>query len=319
MIRKIVFISLMTLAVVLGLLAHYFHWDPFNPMHAGRLSVGDLTREFIYYVPKGLAEHPGLVFVLHGSEMTSSEMRRITGKQFDRFADKYKDLIVVYPQGFHGYWNDCRTVVFSDAQKLNVDDAGFFKMMFRFFFEKYAVDTTRLFAVGYSNGGQMCYRFAKERPEMFKGIAVLCANLPVKENDRCLDAGKPVSILIMNGTTDPISPYGGGEITLSGGVRRGIVYSTAQTLDFWLARDSCEKSTEVRYDFPDLRKKDSSSVVRYSYSAPRSDKVVILVKIINGGHTIPNPGFSLWSRAVGNVNKDINAPEVIVDFFRKLK
>ncbi len=319
MVKKISFIVLMLLVLLSGLVVHYFHLNPFNPLHRGRLTVGELTREFVYYVPKSLAEHPGLLFVLHGSEMSSGEMRRVTGKQFDRFADKYGDVVVVYPQGFHGYWNDCRKTIFCDAQKLNVDDVRFFEMMSGYFFDKYAVDTTRQFAVGYSNGGQMCYRLAREKPQMFKGVAILCANLPESADDRCTDAGKPVSILIMNGTSDPVSPFDGGEVTLRGAPPRGKVLSAMQTLDFWLARDSCDSSAGTRYDFPDLKKRDSSTVVRYSYNSPHGDKCVTLVKIINGGHTIPNPGFSLWSKALGNVNKDINAPEVIVEFFRKLK
>jgi len=319
MIQKIVFIALMVLIIILGVVAHYVHWNPFNPLHGARLTVDNLSREFTYYVPKGLSDHPGLLFVLHGSEMTSAEMRYVTGRQFDRFADKYRDFIVVYPQGFHRYWNDCRRMVFSDAQRLNVNDVGFFSSMAGFFSDKYSIDTSRLFAVGYSNGGQMCYRLAKEIPGMLRGIAVLCASLPLAANDHCSDIGRPVSILVMNGTADPINPYDGGEVRAGSGEARGEVVSTVQTLEFWLDRDSCERASRVEYEFPDLKRKDSSTVIQYSYTSHRTQKQVALVKIINGGHTIPNPGFSFWTKALGNVNKDVNAPEIIVKFFRQLQ
>jgi polyhydroxybutyrate depolymerase len=317
--QKALFIALMLLVVVLGVMMHLFHWNPFDPLHEERLTIGSLAREFNYYVPKYLSNNPGLLFVLHGTEMTSSEMRHVTGRQFDRFADKYKDFIVVYPQGFHGFWNDCRKAGTFDARRLNVDDVAFFDSMAGYFLKKYSIDTSRVFAAGYSNGGQMCYKLAKEKPEMFKGVAVLCANLPVATNDDCSDGGKPISVLIMNGTADPINPYNGGVVTLMGGKTRGEVLSTDQTLNYWLARDSCDTSRRTEYDFPDVKKKDNSSAIQYSYSNPSGSRRVALVKIINGGHTIPNPGFSSWLKILGNVNKDINAPEVIVKFFRDLE
>lgn len=317
--QKVIFIALMLLVVAGGVVMHLLHWNPFNPLHEERLMVGNLGREFIYYIPKNLIDNPGIVFVLHGANMTSLEMRLVTGRQFDKFADRYKDFIAVYPQGFHGFWNDCRKAGSFDARALNVDDVAFFESMIGYFKKKYSIDTTRLFAAGYSNGGQMCYKLAKEKSELFRGVAVLCASLPVETNDICFDNYKPLSILIMNGTSDPINPYYGGEVSLINGETRGEVCSTNQTLNYWLARDSCDMSGVTEYNFPDTKKKDSSSAIQYLYSSPHASRKVVLIKIINGGHTIPNPGFSSWLKNLGNVNKDINAPEIIVKFFRQLE
>jgi hypothetical protein len=35
-----------------------------------------------------------------------------------------------------------------------------------------------------------------------------CASMPVPENDDCHDDGRPIPVLVMNGTEDPIDPYG---------------------------------------------------------------------------------------------------------------
>ena len=51
---------------------------------------------------------------------------------------------------------------------------------------------------------------------------------------------RPVSVLAINGTADPIVPFGGGEVRLFRfGRSRGTVASTSQTLRFWAKQDGC--------------------------------------------------------------------------------
>ena len=75
------------------------------------------------------------------------------------------------------------------------------------------------------------------------------------------------------------------------------------------------KIIETRNKLPDFVKEDNSTVVIYTYEGKESRKMVELVKINNGGHIVPNPNFSHWSKSLGNVNKDINLPKIITNFF----
>jgi len=144
------------------------------------------------------------------------------------------------------------------------------------------------------------------------------ATLPAEGNDDCTESGKPISILVMNGTSDPINPYNGGLVKAGDGKQRGDVVSTPRTLQYWLTRDKGDSTSVMEYSFPDVNQTDKSTAIRYTYHCDQTGKTVVLVKVINGGHIFMNDGFRYWPRVLGNVNKDISAPRVIMDFFRTL-
>jgi polyhydroxybutyrate depolymerase len=148
-------------------------------------------------------------------------------------------------------------------------------------------------------------------------VAAISASLPVAENDDCYDMHLPISVLVMNGTSDPINPYTGGEVIVGDGQKRGAVLATDQTLRYWIGLNGCDTTPTV-LKFPDIDATDQSTAMSYLYRNPVTHRQVELVKIINGGHIIPNPGFQLWPGSLGTVNKDIDAPRVIWDFFRQL-
>ncbi len=290
-----------------------------GPLHSARLTINNLKREFLFYVPKHLSDAPKLVFVLHGSGMEAKGMQVLTGGEFDKLADKNKDMIIVYPQGYGRYWNDCRKSATFDSKKLHVDDVAFFESMIKYFRDNYAVDEQEVFATGYSNGAQMCFKLAKVRPGIFKGFAAVAANLPSLTNDDCIQANQPVSMLVLNGTADPINPYNGGVVKTGDGKERGEVMSANQTLQYWLALDKGDTTSQKVFEFPDINKSDKSTAVGYTYDCVQTGKEVVFIKVINGGHIFMNTGFHLWPRVFGNVNKDISAPQIIMEFFRGLK
>ena len=105
--------------VLIALLSLVCGWDSSNKAFALRsahLLVKNLRRNFIFYVPNHLAAAPKLIFVLHGSGMSLKGMEVLTGYRFEKLADRDKDLIVVYPEGYGRYWNDCRSGGTFDAK-----------------------------------------------------------------------------------------------------------------------------------------------------------------------------------------------------------
>ena len=79
------------------------------------------------------------------------------------------------------------------------------------------VDRERVFATGVSRGGHMAFRLALEAPSRFRAVAAAGANVPVPENFKCTTAGQGTSsVIIMNGTKDPINPFEGGEVRFFG-------------------------------------------------------------------------------------------------------
>ena len=313
------FFCIITIITFLTSPVNTFGQRGLHALQAGSVKVDTMEREFYYYIPKTISQNPDLVFVIHGSGMTARLMKLITGDQFEKIADSTKNVIIVYPQGYLKYWNDCRKSATYDTKLQHVNDVGFFVKMIDFFSGKYHINPKEVFAIGYSNGGEMCYKLAEEKPELFKGFAAISANMPVETNNDCYQSNQPVSMLVMNGTSDPINPYNGGAIILPDGKNRGTVVSTDNTIRYWTSLDKCDTTLKTIHQFPDINKSDSSVAIEEDYECPVTNKKITLLKIINGGHIIPNPGFNFWPKVLGNVNKDINAPEIIFDYFMSLK
>jgi polyhydroxybutyrate depolymerase len=316
---KVIYTLLVILILIAGCAHYLLQWNPFKPLYSTTIQINNMERKFYYYVPSGVSANPKLIFVLHGSKMTAMEMIIATGHQFNKLADESKNVIIVYPEGYKKSWNTCKMDSTREAKKLNLDDVGFIEHMINFFSTHYNINSKEVFAMGVSNGAQMCYKLAKQKPGLFKGFAAVSANLPIETNNDCFETNQPVSILVMNGTADPIEPYNGGEIHLDDGASHGSVVSTWQTMRYWKNLAKCDTASAKEYDFPDIDKSDNSISVKYTYINAATNKEVVLVKIINGGHNIPNPTFFLWPKVLGNVNKDINAPKIIFDYFMSLK
>jgi polyhydroxybutyrate depolymerase len=308
--------------VVFGLLSavvtHFlFLWNPFKPLKTAAVTIKNVEREFYYYVPNELMGNPRLLFVLHGSDMYAKTMRMVTGHEFDNLADETKDVIIVYPQGYKKFWNDCRSEASYEAKRQKINDVQFFKEMIVYFSKHYNIDTEHVFAAGFSNGGHMCFKLAKEAPELFKGFAVISANFPVYDNDDCLDVNLPVSMAIFNGTDDPINPFFGGDVNLHDGHRRGKVLSTIESLEVLQRRNHC-KSIEGELRTTILNLKNERSVEEYAFHSASNSSKFKLVKINGGGHNVPNPHFFLWPSKLGKVSKAINVPKEIFEFFKDL-
>lgn len=278
----------------------------------GRLLVGDRERTFFYYVPDRVRPHPALVLVFHGSGGDGRRIRRLFGYGFDRIADR-EGFVVVYPDGFQGHWNGCRREAPTSAKRQQVDDVGFSRALVDHFQRRRGADATRVFAAGFSNGGQMALRLALEAPYLVRAVAAVSASLPAGANMDCTTAGRPVSVLLMNGTADPLSPYGGGAVAFLGLLgRRGPVLSTDDSMAYWRELAGYTAAPK-RAELPDIDAGDGSRVERRSWAAP-GHKTVVLDTIVGGGHTIPDPHVHMPG-ILGRTNGDIAAAAEIWTFF----
>jgi polyhydroxybutyrate depolymerase len=61
--------------------------------------------------------------------------------------------------------------------------------------------------------------------------------------------------------------------------------------------------------------KDGTRVIRYEYTNVETGNKVVLLKVVNGGHTWPGGWRYLGERLIGRTSKDINACDEIWSFF----
>jgi polyhydroxybutyrate depolymerase len=255
---------------------------------------------------------PALLIVFHGSMGSPARIRLETGYEFDRLADR-EGFIVAYPQGYEGNWNDCRKAANYPARRLNIDDVGFFDALVARLQRERGVDPARVFVVGASNGGHFVYRLALERPDRIAGAAVFVANLPTPDNNICTSRGPPPPIMIVNGTNDPINPFGGGKVTLFGFGNRGTVMS-ARDSAARLARSAGASGPATSRIAP-RAPNDGSWVERSVWRSPGRSEVMLLA-VHGGGHVVPQPVYRP-PRLLGRVTTAIDGPEEAWAFFRR--
>lgn len=279
----------------------------------GALEHGGRMRTWIAFVPAKPAAHPALVIVLHASMGTAQRARVAYGYGFDLLADQ-QGFIAVYPQGYEGHWNDCRVRGSFAAKRENIDDVGFLHALVDRLVKDHHADRARVYVTGASNGGAMVLRLALETPDFARAYASVVASMPAPENTAVKPKNQPVSMLIMNGTSDPFNPWRGGDVVLYGvWGNRGPVLSAQGSIDYFRKLAGLEGAPQVT-QFPDRDPGDGSTAERSLWSAS-GKRNVALYTINGGGHSVPHPEMH-GPRLLGNSNRDINAANEIWEFFQ---
>jgi polyhydroxybutyrate depolymerase len=318
--RRILRFFLWGLIVValLGALLVYFVYSPApevprlsGELIKGTVEVGGLKRTYLTYVPQGLTKGAPLVVVMHGSGQNSAQMRRATGYGFERAADEH-GFAVVYPDGYEGYWNACNVVGDYSANKLNVDDVGFLTRMADKLITEIGADRGRVFATGVSRGGHMAFRLALEAPSRFRAVAAVAANVPTPENFKCKPLGQGTSsVMIMNGTKDPLNPFDGGEVKLFGLLKRGKVRSSRESGQYFADLNHITGPPETN----EASEAGEDHIERVLWRNDSKVEVELLA-LHGGGHGMPQP-YWRYPRLLGPALKEPNGPAVIWAFFER--
>jgi polyhydroxybutyrate depolymerase len=240
-------------------------------------------RTFNYNTPSVDIKGGSLMFVMHGSGGNSMNMMTHTTK-LEALSAQEK-LLVVYPDGYQHYWNECRKYSNAVANKENINEEAFFTAMISYFQKKYGINTAKVFAAGFSGGGQMSYKLAMTMPEKIKAVTVVVANMPDSASCDCVLAGKAKPVLIINGTDDETNPYNGGEMFVNN-ASFGVVRSTENSFHYW-ASLAGYKGEPVKTVLPDTDPADKKTIEQYVYKQ-NNKPPVILLKVIGGHHDYPN-------------------------------
>jgi len=275
------------------------------------ITAGGRARTYMAVIPTRLQTQspPALILVLHGSNQTGPGVRKFSGRTFDELADRGQ-AVVVYPDAYKGLWNDARRSMQSPARKDNVDDVAFLAELIDHCGRQYG--TSHVFAVGYSNGGQMAIRLAHEIPDRLRGLALIGATQPTPANFAAADRYSPLPVLIIHGTRDPLVPYAGGVASLWGFRPRGSGLSAPATAAYFAQRNGITTPPASR-SLPHRPESGKTSVTSTSFDQPGKQPVV-LYTVEGGGHVIPNPNQNALF-VLGRTTHDINAAEVIWEFF----
>ena len=283
--------------------------------HTGEIAHKGLKRTYRIHIPQSFSrEKPvPLVVALHGGGGTGMHMERLTLDGFNTLSDK-EGFIVVYPDGIERHWNDGRTKVRYRTHREKIDDVGFLSALIDRLIEERNVDPRRVYATGMSNGAMMSFRLACEVPHKLAAVAPVGGAMPVEQKQLCKHT-TPICVLVMANTMDPCVPWGGGQIRVAFRPL-GTVLSVPDSVQFWAAHNGCSATPAVT-TLPDSDSQDGTRVRREVYRGGRKGTEVVLYAIEGGGHTWPSGHQYLAERYIGRTCRDINACQVIWEFFKR--
>lgn len=287
--RRRFLIGLTAAAVLLAAAAAYLFYAPKpalppGPVEISTLDIGGHFRRCTVFCPANLQPGASVLIAFHASQSSGEEMRRIVGGALEPMAAK-ENLVIVYPDGYEGHFNDARRVASYSARKLQIDDVAFTRGIIDQLVADRQINRQSVYAIGYSNGAQMALRLALEAPELVRGVAAIAANLPSPDNLDCKIAASPARLIVfVGGTKDPINPYEGGRVTLFGFGNRGNVLS-AQASAEWFAQ-----KMGLSVEPTQLVDQVSGIAVRQQ-DWQSSSGHVRLITIMGGGHTVPQAAY----------------------------
>lgn len=279
-----------------------------------------LARSLLVREPAGAGNgRAGLVILLHGhggsaAELVGLDRRATPYRGWERIADRER-LLIVAPDGLPGSdglpgWNDCRADAGTNPA---TDDAGFLAALIDAAVERGAVDPRRVWVTGTSNGGFMTLRMAVEHPRRLAGAAAIVAAMPA--DSECAPPSRPLPVLLMNGTADPLVPYRGGNVAGDGD--RGTVQSAGDSTALWRGLAGAGGAPLVTR-FPNRLRSDRSTAVRELSLAADGRPAAALFRIEGGGHLEPSRVErydGLVTLLLGAQNGDIEMAERVWEFF----
>ena len=241
-----------------------------------------LTREYSIYVPAsydGTTSFP-LLFNFHGGGGVIASQIAIA--DMSPIADT-ANFIVVYPQARQDP-SDGNSFNWIPKVPGTFDDVPFISSLIDTIASNYEIDQNRIYACGYSLGGDMSFELACKLNSRIAAIAPVARTMQANPDSFCSPV-HPTGVLTILGTDDNVSPYNG--ITYLG---TEYYLSAEETHNYWASHNNCDINPTMSTVSP--------SVERYTWSTTSGCSYVEELKVIGGGHD--------WPGSFGNMTIDSN-------------
>ncbi len=276
----------------------------------GRITCEGREREYWVHVPPAYdAGTPvPLVVILHGADMGPLLTAWLT--RFNTLSDR-ENFVVVYPEGLNNRWNAEIDAPGFPGYDEPVDDVCFVGRVMDEVERDYNIDPRRVYVTGVSNGGLLTHLVACRLADRIAAAAPVIGTIAEHALSDC-KSDRPMPILMINGTADPVVFWRGGELPI---IKPACVLPIEATVDFWIKHNACNPVPETeQLPHHGLQCGTNTHVDRYRGATPQSD--VVFYTVEGGGHTWP--GGPLFQRqfSLGRVSRDFNATEVIWQFFK---
>jgi polyhydroxybutyrate depolymerase len=190
------------------------------------------------------------------------------------------------------------------------DDIAFFNQMLDQVSLKVSVDAARVYTLGLSDGGFMSLRTACALSDRIAAVATVGATMP--KTMICIPT-RPVPVLMINGTSDPVVPYGGGTEKN----RNLQTLSAEDSSKDWAKIDRCnDKPEKSKWASPT---KGATETKTDTYAGCQQNAQVVLYSLKGAGNTWPGGEQYEAENTIGKTSQDVNANEIVWNFLSSRK
>jgi polyhydroxybutyrate depolymerase len=266
------------------------------------------TRRYRIYVPSVIPSGTSvpLVIALHGGLGTSSQFEASSGlngfAESNGFIAVYLDGVGNQPDG-SGFqtWNGGYCC--GPAATQSIDDITFIRNVVTDLRNSLPVNSSRVYALGHSNGGILSYRIACEMSDVVAAIGVQAGSNVVTDCRPAL----PVSVFHLHGTSDTNVPINGGK---GSGLSTTVFVSARSAVDAMATVDGCNVAS------PRSLITSNSDVTALSWTNCKSNSEVRLVTVKNAthawmGHAAQSAGSASY---VGDPYPNLDATRALLSF-----
>ena len=234
-------------------------------------SNGD-DRSFLINLPSDTNDPVPLVFILHGLGETGALWYGVASYIASQ------GIVTVRPEsgtflnnsgtGYVKLWN-------AILDSTRYDDVQFISDIIDYMLMNYDfIDYSKIYVLGYSNGGYMAYRLACDLSYRITAFSSVAGNMFLDDEFDCIDQSRDIPIFHVHGTEDPINSYfpGGNGVDIIDDQYLTIV----ESIEFW--------SNYHQYDISEVDTILSNVSVRYTYTNDAVTSNFEHIKVIGGGH-----------------------------------
>jgi polyhydroxybutyrate depolymerase len=196
------------------------------------------------------------------------------------------------------------------AGERNITDVAFIAALLDHIEAKFDVDKRRVFATGFSNGASMAFRVGLELSDRIAAIAPVSGALWIAEPK----IARPVSLLYITGTADPINPMEGGAPKMASGTGFNGVPEKAkppvrEMVQAWVKLLGCKEEAESIAS-------DIEGITTIVHTGGRDGTEVVFTTIEGHGHIWPGGKSPLPAFILGKATSRLNANDAVWDFFQ---